>query len=277
MLTKSDSFKFEIPKSSLKRFLRKFLFYIFAYIFQQRHFQFLNFASNLAQGKGWGSSTIKKEVDSCLFLLGHEPDIFFDIGANKGIYTEELLRRLKNKSIIKTLLFEPSKTNINYLNKKFNEYENIKVVPYALSDSEKICTLYADEPGSGGASMSELNYSNFDKNKTFTEEIKTIRFDQYWGDDNKDLIIDYVKIDVEGHELSVLKGFGKLINKIKLIQFEFGHQNIETRTFFRDFWDFFKANNFELYRITPFNIYKLDNYVESEEVFTCTNYIALRK
>ncbi len=277
MLTKSDSFKFEIPKSSLKRFLRKFLFYIFAYIFQQRHFQFLTFASNMAQGKGWGSSTIKKEVDSCLFLLGYEPEIFFDIGANKGIYTEELLTRNKNKSIIKAFLFEPAKTNINYLNEKFHDYENIEVVPYALSDSEKICTLYADEPGSGGASLSELNHSNFNQNKTFREEIKTMRLDQYWGDDNADLIIDYVKIDVEGHELSVLKGFGKLIHKIRLIQFEFGHQNIETRIFFRDFWDFFKSYNFELYRITPFNIYRLDNYFESEEVFTCTNYVALRK
>ena len=46
-----------------------------------------------------------------------------------------------------------------------------------------------------------------------------MRFDNYW-DENK--YIDFVKIDVEGHELEVLEGFGNLIKITKLIQFEFG-------------------------------------------------------
>lgn len=34
--------------------------------------------------------------------------------------------------------------------------------------------------------------------------------------------IDFVKIDTEGFELSVLKGFGDFLNKVKIIQFEYG-------------------------------------------------------
>ena len=76
----------------------------------------------------------------------------------------------------------------------------------------------------------------------FEEQVSLIRFDEYWK--NKDQLIDYVKIDVEGHELDVLEGFGDLINKIKLIQFEFGGCNIDTRTFFKIFGIFFKKKNF---------------------------------
>ena len=48
-----------------------------------------------------------------------------------------------------------------------------------------------------------------------------------------------MKIDVEGHELDVLKGFGELIKKVRLIQFEFGGTNIDSKTYLRDFWEFF--------------------------------------
>ena len=51
-------------------------------------------------------------------------------------------------------------------------------------------------------------------------------------------MIDFFKIDVEGHEMDVLKGIGDKISNIKLIQFEFGGCNIDTRCFFQDFWYF---------------------------------------
>ncbi|WP_445778772.1 hypothetical protein [Shewanella sp.] len=44
-----------------------------------------------------------------------------------------------------------------------------------------------------------------------------------------------IKIDIEGHELSVLKVFGAAIEATKVIQFEFGDCNIDTRTYFQDF------------------------------------------
>ena len=69
------------------------------------------------------------------------------------------------------------------------------------------------------------------------EEVNLMRFDNYW-DENK--YIDFVKIDVEGHELEVLEGFGNLIKITKLIQFEFGGCNIDTRTFFKIFGISFK-------------------------------------
>ena len=40
--------------------------------------------------------------------------------------------------------------------------------------------------------------------------------------------IDFLKIDTEGFELSVLKGFGKYLQIVKLIQFEYGGTFIDS-------------------------------------------------
>jgi len=61
-----------------------------------------------------------------------------------------------------------------------------------------------------------------------------------------------------------------------VIQFEFGGCNIDTRIFFQDFWYFFKNNNFEIYRITPFGAAHKECYREFEECFLTTNYLARR-
>jgi hypothetical protein len=107
----------------------------------------------------------------------------------------------------------------------------------------------------------------------FEEKVEIKRFDEYW--EYKNSFIDLVKIDVEGHELDVLKGFGDLLKKTRLVQFEFGGTNIDTKTFFQDFWYFFKENDFSIYRITPIGNFRIKKYSEQDEYFSITNYIAL--
>jgi hypothetical protein len=82
-------------------------------------------------------------------------------------------------------------------------------------------------------------------------------------------------MDVEGSELKILEGMGVFIKRIKLIQFEFGGCNIDSRTFFQDFWYYFKKHNFDLFRITISGPKKIKEYSESDEFFKTTNYIAL--
>jgi len=231
--------------------------------------------SALNQGKGWGGS-INDEIDSCLSLLKDKPKIIVDIGANVGLYTEALLKKEPNAIYF---LFEPSQRNIKILNNKFFSYDNVYCSSYALSEETAIKNLYSDVEGSGLASLSKRRLDHFNISMDVVETVNTIRFDEFLSfDDVPEIpeIIDYVKMDVEGHELSVLKGFGSFIDKVKLVQFEFGGCNIDTRTYFQDFWYFFKEKNFSLYVITPYEgPQKINEYKESSEFFTTTNYIAL--
>ena len=89
--------------------------------------------------------------------------------------------------------------------------------------------------------------------------------------------MDIIKLDIEGHELSAIKGLGAIVQQTSIFQFEFGGCNIDTRTYFKDFFDFFKDNNFEIYRITPFGVELISNYRETDEFFSTTNFLALNK
>lgn len=83
-----------------------------------------------------------------------------------------------------------------------------------------------------------------------------------------------MKIDIEGLELAALRGFGAALDATSVLQFEFGGCNIDTRSYFRDFWTLFQRRGFTLYRITPFGLDRIARYRESDEFFSTTNYVA---
>lgn len=231
--------------------------------------------SALQQGKGWGGS-IDDEIDCCLSFLNDDPKLIIDIGANVGLYTQSLVSKFPNSTYF---LFEPCKRNVEIISDKFYSFDNVYCSSYALSNETTEKNLYSNEEGSGLASLSKRRLDHFNIFMDVVETVNTIRFDEFLKmDDIPEIpeIIDYVKMDVEGHELSVLEGFGSLIEKVKVIQFEFGGCNIDTRTYFQDFWYFFKNADFSIYIITPQSgPQKVSKYQEAFEFFTTTNYIAV--
>lgn len=226
-------------------------------------------------GKGHGTKTIAAEIKGITQLLGSSDiSVCVDIGGNVGNYTAELLSRCPNAEIY---TFEPASTNIVKLRERFENQPRVHLLPYAVSDHASQSTLYSDSPGSGLASLSKRNLDHLKIDFDVTETVETIRFEDFWRDEMNACKIDLLKMDIEGHELAALQGCGEAIARIRAIQFEFGGCNIDTRTYFRDFWLFFAANGFDLYRITPFGVAPITRYSERDEVFTTTNYIAIQK
>jgi hypothetical protein len=90
--------------------------------------------------------------------------------------------------------------------------------------------------------------------------------------------VDFVKMDIEGHELFALKGAQRALTsgKIGALSFEFGCGNINSRTFFCDFWEILTNANYSLSRITPHgSVIAVTQYYEDLEYFRgATNYIA---
>lgn len=227
-----------------------------------------------AQGKGYGSSTIAAEIASVEKLLGHNtPRLCIDIGGNVGDYTAGLRTRFPDTRIV---CFEPSHTNIETLNGRFDQAENISIMPVGVSNEAGTHTLYSDKPGSGLGSLTKRNLKHFNREFEVQETVTTIRFEDYWRSELDSAAIDFLKLDIEGHEMDALNGCGEAINAIEVIQFEFGGSNIDTRTYFQDFWYFFERNGFALYRITPFGIAPMKRYKERDECFRTTNFLAKR-
>ena len=229
----------------------------------------------VAQGKGWGTATIASEVSACLGLLRANPVTFVDIGANVGNYTAELLRRCPDAQC---LVIEPAALNMSKLLERFGNQTNISLRHCALAAESGQRTLFFDIEGSGLASLTRRNLSHREIEMGRHEVVRATRFDELlttWPVSGG--WIDYVKIDVEGHELEVLSGFGERLRRVGLVQFEFGGCNIDTRTYMRDFWNFFEQKGFLLYRISAGGPRRISQYSEALESFVTTNFIAVNR
>lgn len=124
--------------------------------------------------------------------------------------------------------------------------------------------LYYDKNGSGGASLYERRQEHF--NNKF-EEVQSISLDALLKNEfNNNLFeIDFCKIDTEGHEFTILNSFKDNFKKLKLIQFEFGGTNIDSRTYFQDFWYLLK-DYFDIYRIAFNGPILIKEYNERDEI-----------
>jgi len=208
-------------------------------------------------------------------LLKEPLIVIFDVGANTGNYSKALSEVFDTQA--KIFSFEPSQKTFELFLKTTKGYENIIPNNFGFSDKEYNQTLFTNSEGSGFASVYQRRLEHFGINMDKTEEIKLTTIDAYCTE-NKIERIHFLKLDIEGHELNALNGAEKMIKdkKIDFIQFEFGGCNIDSRTYFQDFYYFLK-DNYTIYRILKDSIYKLSNYKETYEIFITTNFLAIKK
>ncbi len=220
-----------------------------------------------------GEKSILKRLTS----LKQDSYCLFDVGANKGDFTQIILTLFNNDNI-QVHSFEPSKATFEFLK---NNIKSDKVIlnNKGLGKEAGTFPFYTDRPGSGAASLTKRNLDYLGVDFGYSEDVSIDTLDNYCNENNiKD--IDLLKLDVEGHEMDVLEGSKEMLsrNVIKMISFEFGGCNIDTRTFLKDFYYLFNKHGFLLYRITPSGyFFLLDNYSEKLEQFRTTNFIGIRK
>lgn len=144
----------------------------------------------------------------------YEPEYFLDIGAHGGLYSIILKNKFPKLNV---WAFEPDRQNRYQLygNLFLNNFEReIEVYNFGLSSNNKEVAFGIVKDGNrGGKSIMEsgeikINVKPLDE--VFLEKSK----------------ICFVKIDVEGHELDVIKGSKKFLkNNFCLIQVEISHED----------------------------------------------------
>lgn len=230
--------------------------------------------ANRILGLGFGTQSLESEFENSRKFLIEQPKLILDIGGNKGEYTQTVIQKFPNAEVH---IFEPSNLNYKLLLERFKKYPNIHISNNAISDQQESQILYADVEGSGLASLTQRRLGHFGLEMQVEERVETTTIDKYWTEVLNERDIDIIKIDIEGHELSALRGAHKALEHVKVVQFEFGGCNIDTRSFFQDFWYFFLEKGFSLYRNSPIGSIPIPRYTESLEYFQTTNYIAVKK
>ena len=170
-------------------------------------------------------------------------NIVVDVGANIGLHTLNMARIVGNTGQV--FAFEPDPSNFEILKKnvKINNYKNIILEQKAVGDKHGRTTLYqSDHPG---------------KHRIFpqTEQAKSqvqvelTNLDNYFDSDMIDKI-NFIKIDVEGLEFSVLKGMKNILKNSKKIKilFEFMPENTMEVGFTPiELLNYLTSNDFKLY------------------------------
>ena len=139
-------------------------------------------------------------------------DIFWDIGANVGIYSI-YAAKLNN---LKVISFEPIASSYHTLIKNIKENQLQKKIfayPLAFSNFNGDGYIFFESDHSGSAGH-ELVANSKKPNKNFQNTL-SIRPDFFVDNFNK-VIPNHIKIDTDGNELSILRSMVKILKKNKL-------------------------------------------------------------
>jgi len=124
-------------------------------------------------------------------------DVSLDIGARWGTYTSLLARIVGPAGLVHA--FEPNNQHSRALRVIARSSRNVRLHPFALSDEEGIAALHIplldDGAADGLASLARPTGAH-----------ETIRINRRRLDDLAFERVDFVKCDVEGHELAVFRG-----------------------------------------------------------------------
>jgi FkbM family methyltransferase len=225
-------------------------------------------------GKGAGSGwALDAEINAAKSVINNPYPVIFDVGANIGDWSLLMHKSLPQARIF---MFEPQPDCQQIIKDK--HIPNAILIPNAVSSTKHTVKLYRTESKSPMASLHQRGDSYSNKNLSTSIDVETTTIDDVV--ESFSLTgIDFIKMDIEGHELEALNGAARSMERgvIKALSFEFGFPNVNSRTFFRDFWDLLHPLNYQIYRILPSSrLMPVKEYYEDCEYFRgATNYVAV--
>jgi FkbM family methyltransferase len=149
---------------------------------------------------GTSEMTVTKLVKN----LVKNGDVAVDIGANIGYYTL-LLAKLVGRSG-EAIAFEPDPDNFQLLKKSVivNSYTNTTLESKAVSNTVGAVTFYR-------SLLSAAEGKLYDSDNCEPVQVEAVTLDSYFA--GYDGSIDFIKMDAEGSEASILKGADSVLRK----------------------------------------------------------------
>lgn len=206
--------------------------------------------------------TVLRSIDS---------PVVFDVGANKGEWTTELLR--VGSADLKVYLFEPFPTTFATLSGNISD-PRATLCRIALSDSvDDAITGYEASPTAGSNSLQrDVNASSIT-----TVELSCTTIDAFMDEGHLDHV-DYVKSDTEGHDMAVIRGALQALTagSIGVLQFEYNHRWVFARHFLLDIFKLIEDKPYALAKICPKSIEIHERWHPELERFFEANYALVR-
>lgn len=197
------------------------------------------------------SAEERKNVLDLFPYLDQSHPVVFDVGSNKGNWSDILVH-----NVAEMHLFEPNQVLLHYTAAKYDRLDNVQYHHVALSDKKGESEFYFYH-------RHHHELSGFRHNPLWDNipnEMTTVRTTTL--DDVRAGNIDFLKIDVEGAELLVLKGAKNLLakRKIRFIQVEtVGHSELYGYTF-DDLKEYLEGFGYRVFRRGENTIFCQDDF-----------------
>jgi FkbM family methyltransferase len=230
---------------------------------------YLNFLMGKGSGTGWD---LAHEIQTALSCVYRQRPVIFDVGANVGEWSQGLLAA---SPAARLYLFEPAPGSQQAI--RARNLREAVLIPCAVGDRPGKARLHLSSALDSTASLHARGETFFRHKQYQSVEVDVVTLDHVIQEQGIDFV-DFVKMDIEGHELHALAGARAALQarRIGALSFEFGSGDINSRTFFRDLWDLLTGQGFSLSRITPSGrLLPLEDYYEDCEYFRgVSNYVA---
>jgi FkbM family methyltransferase len=196
----------------------------------------------------------------------------FDVGANKGDWSKVALQTFPTSEIH---AFEVVPATFMELERSVGHEEAMTLNSCGLSNREGTLAMHVD-PRFPVLATSVPGFSQrFHGYDPATAQLPVTTGDAYCVKKGIEHI-GFLKIDVEGHEPNVLKGFEGMLGRgsIDIIQFEYGYINIDTGFLLKHFHEYLEAFDMRVGKIFP-NHVEFREYRHLHEDFYGPNFLAV--
>lgn len=212
-------------------------------------------------------------IDTFRKVKGDSAIVAFDVGAHVGLWTLELQQRFPKAHVH---CFEVAPETFDALQAAVGGRANVHVNRIGLSEQDGALTLsYVP----GATTISTLHRATLATTWGLDHETVTVPViagAKYMADRNIDRI-DFLKVDTEGHDLSVLHGFRDTLARrpVPLIQFEHGFVHIPAKRLLCEFYEYLTPFGYTIGRLHPRCVQFKEYDLCEDEQFRMGNYIAV--
>lgn len=207
-------------------------------------------------------------------------DLFIDVGANEGMMTQKVLSL---NEAVEIICFEPNPELQKTLSAEFGSMKNVSVEKVALSSRKARAKLLVHPKDLGTSSL----FVRTGMMPSFTKAMKEVSVEVRLLNSylrtierkrkNQKAGI-FIKIDVEGSELSVLRGASRVL-KLEcplFVQFEYSYGWQEAGQNLKDAFHLLDTLGFFMLRITPIGLEHVRFFTRDMENLSYCNYLAVK-
>lgn len=187
-----------------------------------------------------------------------------DVGANNGQFSLAISYLYPSKKI---LAFEPIKSCYLKYKNIFSNFSNVTIRNYALGKKNELRQIYITDHNDASSFFEPKLLSKIFFENTKQNELCRIKTGKNVIQ-KKYLINSLLKIDVQGFELDVLKGFADNLKHVKFIYVELSHVELyKNQPLFNEVLDYLNLKGFILSNV--YNKYSSsDELIQADYLFT---------